>query len=100
VVGFALCVASGFVFVGGIVSNVGTHPYVVLKENVWLQLKLACIALAGVNVLAFYASGMGRVVDALGPDDSVPALGKVMGAASLMLWLGVIYFGRLIPWAL
>lgn len=100
VVGFVLCVASGFVFVGGIVSNVGTHPYVVLMTNVWLQLKLLLIALAGVNVLAFYATGMGRLVDALGPDDDVPTLGKAMGAASLTLWLGVIYFGRLIPWAL
>jgi hypothetical protein len=88
------------VFVGGIVSNVGTHPHVVLTTNVWLQLKLLCIALAGVNVLAFYAAGMGRVVDALGPNDDVPLPGKVMGAASLSLWLGVIYFGRLIPWAL
>jgi hypothetical protein len=100
VVGFVLCVASGFVFVGGIVSNVGTHPYVVLTTNVWLQLKLLFIALAGINVLAFYVTGMGRLVDALGPDDDVPALGKAMGVASLTLWLGVIYFGRLIPWAL
>ena len=98
--GFLLCVASGFVFVGGIVSNVGTHPYVVLTTNVWLQLKLLFIGLAGLNMLAFYATGMGRLVDALGPEDDVPALGKLMGAASLTLWLGVIYFGRLIPWAL
>ncbi len=100
VVGFALCVVSGFVFVGGMVSNVGTHPYVVLMTNVWLQLKLLFIALAGVNVLAFYATGMGRIVDGLGPDDDVPALGRIMGLASLGLWLGVIYFGRLIPWEL
>ena len=98
--GFVLCVASGFVFVGGMVSNVGTHPYVVLTTNIWLQLKLLFIALAGVNVLAFYASGMGGVVDRLGPDDDVPALGRFMGMASLALWLGVIYFGRLIPWEL
>ena len=99
-IGFGLCVATGFVFVGGIVSNVGTHPYVVLKTNVWLQLKLLFIALAGLNMLAFYVTGMGRVVDRLGPYDDVPAFGKLMGATSLILWLGVIYFGRLIPWAL
>jgi len=100
VVGFALCAGTGFVFVGGIKSNVGVHNYTVLMTNPWLQLKLLFIALAGVNVLAIYATGMGRVVDALGPQDDVPPLGRVMGAASLMLWLGVIYFGRLIPWAL
>lgn len=100
VVGFVLCAVSGFVFVGGMVSNVGTHPYVVLKTNFWLQLKLLFIALAGLNVLAFYASGTGRLVEALGPNDDVPALGRFMGLASLLLWLGVIYFGRLIPWEL
>ena len=72
----------------------------VLTTNIWLQLKLLFIALAGVNVLAFYASGMGGVVDRLGPDDDVPPLGRFMGMASLALWLGVIYFGRLIPWEL
>ena len=100
VVGFVLCVASGFVFVGGMVSNVGTHPYVVLTTNVWLQLKLLFIALAGLNVLAFYVTGMGRLVDTLGADDDVPWPGRFMGLASLALWLGVIYFGRLIPWEL
>ena len=51
-------------------------------------------------MLAFYLTGMGRIVDELGPEDEVPALGKAMGLASLALWLGVIYFGRLIPWEL
>ena len=100
VVGFGLCAATGFVFVGGIKSNVGVHPYTVLMTNQWLQLKLLFIALAGANMLAFYVTGMGRVVDSLGPSDDVPALGKFMGLTSLTLWLGVIYFGRLIPWAL
>jgi hypothetical protein len=30
-----------------------------------------------------------------GPD--APVLAKVIAAASLFFWLGVIYFGRLIP---
>jgi len=100
VFGFALCVATGFVFVGGIVANVDTHPYVVLTTNVWLQLKLLFIALAGLNLAAFYVSGMSRKVDELGPDDDTPRLAKLIGATSLVLWLGVVYFGRLIPWDL
>jgi hypothetical protein len=100
VFGFALCVATGFVFVGGIVANVGTHPYVVLTTNVWLQLKLLFIALAGVNLAIFYLSGMARTVDELGPADDAPRLAKLLGATSLVLWLGVVYFGRLIPWDL
>jgi hypothetical protein len=100
VVGFALCVATGSVFVTGIVANVGTHPYEVLTTNVWLQLKLLCIALAGLNLLVFYASGAARAVEQLGPFDRVPSLARFIGATSPLLWTCVVYFGRLIPWDL
>jgi hypothetical protein len=100
VAGFALCVTTGFIFVSGIVANVDTHPYVVLTTNIWLQLKLLFIALAGLNLGLFYVTGMARVVDELGPYDDVPRLAKVIGATSIALWLGVVYFGRLIPWDL
>jgi hypothetical protein len=89
VFGFVLCVVTGFVFVSGIVANVNTHPYVVLKTNVWLQLKLLFIALAGVNLGAFYLTGMARRVDNLEADEDTPRLAKLIGATSLVLWLGV-----------
>jgi hypothetical protein len=41
-----------------------------------------------------------RAVDKLGAGEDAPALAKVIAAASLFFWLGVIYFGRLIPEAL
>ena len=100
VFGFVLCVVTGTVFVTGIVANVGTHPYVVLKTNVWLQLKLLFILLAGLNLLAFHLTGMARVVETLKPGDDAPPLARFIGGTSLALWLGVVYFGRLIPWAL
>jgi hypothetical protein len=100
VAGFTLCVISGSVFVGGIYGNVATHPYVVLKTNVFLQLELACIALAGLNLLTFHLTGLARLVDTLGPADDAPPLARFIGGTSLLLWIGVVYFGRLIPWAL
>ena len=66
----------------------------------WLQLKLAFIALAGLNLLTFHLSGMARVVSTLGPADDTPVLARCLGGISLALWLGVIYVGRLIPWEL
>ena len=96
VFGFLLCVVTGLTFVTGMRSNVPTHPYDVIKGDVWLQLKLLFIALAGLNLLAFYATGMSRAVHDLGPDTDAPRLAKVIAGASLFLWLGVIYFGRLI----
>ena len=100
VYGFTLCVVTGVIFVTGMRANVPMSPYDVIRSDVWLQLKLLFIAFAGLNLLAFYATGMSRAVDALRPGDDAPALAKVIAGASLFLWLGVIYFGRLIPEAL
>jgi hypothetical protein len=97
VLGFGLCVVTGLMFVGGVYANVETHPYVVLVKDVFLQWKLLFMFLAGMNLLVFYLTGASRAIDALGPGDDAPLLAKVVGGASLFLWLGVIFFGRLIP---
>ncbi len=100
VTGFILCVVTGFMFVAGVRANVPASPYDVIKSNPWLQLKFLFIAFAGLNLLTFYLTGMDRAVDELGAGDDAPRLAKVIAAASLFFWLGVIYFGRLIPEAL
>jgi hypothetical protein len=98
VFGFALCAMTGFMFVGGMGANLfQTHPYDVLLTDVWLQLKLLFIFLAGVNLLAFYLTGMVRAVDTLGPGDDAPLLAKSIAGTSLFLWIGVVVCGRLIP---
>lgn len=101
VVGFGLCVISGLAFVTGLGANLaGTHPYDVLVTNVILQLKLVFIFLAGLNLLAFYLTGMSRTVDRLGPGDDAPPLAKAIAGTSLFLWIGVVWLGRLVPWGL
>ena len=100
VLGFALCAVSGAVFVGGIYANVETHPYVVLIKDVYLQWKLLLILLAGLNLLLFHLSGASRAVDGLAAGQDAPILAKVIGGTSIALWLGVVYFGRLLPWGL
>jgi hypothetical protein len=97
VTGFLFCVVTGFMFVTGVRANVPSSPYDVIRSNPWLQLKLAFIGFAGLNLLAFYLTGMDRAVSSLRAGDDAPALAKVIAAASLFFWLGVIYFGRLIP---
>ena len=65
-------------------------------DNLAFQLKMLFMALAGINILAFYLTGVSRAVDALGPGDDAPMSAKIIGAVSLFLWIGVIYFGRMI----
>lgn len=100
VFGFVLCVVTGLTFVTGMRANLPMSPYDVIRTDVWLQLKLLFIVLAGVNLLMFYVTGMSHAVDDLRPGDDAPGLAKLIAGASLFLWLGVIYFGRLIPEAL
>lgn len=100
VFGFVLCVGSGLVFVTGLMQNVNLHPYVALQIDLYLQVKLLFILLAGINLLVFYQSGVSRAVDGLGPGEDAPLMAKAIGGISLFLWVGVIYWGRLVPWGI
>lgn len=101
VFGFVLAVVSGLGFTLGLGANLfGVNAYDVLVTNLYLQLKLVLIALAGINMVVFYMSGVGRDVDMVAAGDDAPGSAKVMAVASLTLWTGVLYFGRLVPWGL
>ncbi len=59
--------------------------------------KMLFIVLAGVNVLMFYVTGLARRVDRMGSSEDAPAGAKVVAAISLFLWVGVMYWGRMLP---
>lgn len=87
VLGFILCVASGTVFVS-------TAPDQYLY-NPAFQVKMALLALAGVNMVAFYLFAAQRL-RGVGPGDAVPWQGQVFALVSLASWTGVIAAGRVI----
>ena len=53
------------------------------------------LLLAGANVL--YLTLFDEVW-ALGPGDHVPQSAKLVAASQVFLWIGVIYFGRMLPY--
>jgi hypothetical protein len=89
ILGFIINVLTGLVFFIGAPSQ-----YV---HNVPFWLKLLFIFLAGINALLFYVTGIFRDVEAVGPGEDAPFGAKVIAATSLLLWLGVIYLGRMLP---
>src|SRR5690606_37493598 len=92
IAGFVVNAVTGFVFVAGNPVG-GSLAYL---ENLAFQLKMLLILLAGINVAVFYLTDISRAAEAAGPAwNAVPAA-KVVAGASLVFWVGVIVFGRLI----
>jgi hypothetical protein len=56
------------------------------------------LALAGANAAYFDLSPVDKAVKVLGPGEDTPRAAKVIAATSLVLWMLIIYFGRMIPW--
>src|SRR5262245_35463968 len=92
--GFLLTLLSGYAFITS--APEGPNDYL---SNLSFFFKTACLLLAGINVAVFYLSGISKEVDALGPGEDAPRRAKIVAAASLVLWIGVIYFGRMLMYA-
>ena len=89
VLGFVINLVTGFLFFAGAPGQyIGDSTF-------WY--KMLFIALAGVNVILFYATGLARRVDKLQPGEAAPLSAKLVAASSLFLWFGVLYWGRMLP---
>lgn len=88
IVGFCINVATGAMF---FVSAPDQYLY-----NPAFQLKALCMVIAGINLGAFYGTAMATELRNA-PDAWRGTLAlKLVAAVSLLAWLGVIAFGRLI----
>jgi hypothetical protein len=92
VIGFLVNATTGFIFVAGNPVG-GPQEYL---TNLAFQIKMILIVIAGLNLLAFYVTGIARQADAVTPEGVAPTSAKVVAALSLLLWFGVIFFGRFI----
>ena len=92
VIGFVINATTGFIFVAGNPVG-GPQEYL---TNLAFQIKMVLILIAGLNLLAFYVTGIARQADAVTPEGIAPTSAKVVAALSLLLWFGVIFFGRFI----
>lgn len=87
--GFLLnVITGGIMFVGA--------PYM-FSHNRAFGFKMLFIAIAGLNVLVFYVTGIARKVEALGSGDDAPWSAKIVAGLSLFLWIGVMFWGRMLP---
>jgi hypothetical protein len=89
-----------FAVLGFVINATSGSMFLMTEPNQYLynpafQFKLLLVAIAGLNVLVFYAIVFRRL-RALAPGGAVPGIVKLFGATSLICWIGVIVCGRLI----
>jgi hypothetical protein len=87
ILGYAINVVSGSMF---LMAEPDQYVF-----NPAFHFKLLFMALAGLNVLAFYSILYRRAM-AAGADEEAPRGAKIVAMASLALWVGVIVCGRLL----
>jgi len=66
----------------------------VYYNNSFFRIKMVLLALSGLNMLAFELTA-GRTIHGWDKAPSAPRAGRIVGALSLALWMGVIVMGRL-----
>jgi hypothetical protein len=87
--GFVLNLTTGTIFF------IGTpHQYV---GNIAFWAKVFFLLLAGLNAM-FFETTVGARTITLGAGDDTPRSAKIVGAVSLVSWLGVLYWGRMLPY--
>jgi uncharacterized membrane protein len=86
ILGFGLNVLTGFLFFLTTPDQYTT--------NVSLHIKMVLMMIAGLNI--FYFTTFDETWN-LSPGDDAPIRAKVVTTFTLALWVGVVYFGRMMP---
>jgi hypothetical protein len=86
IVGFGMSFVTGMFFFLAVPAQ--------YTENTGFYWKMSFMLLAGVTIL--YPT-MFEEIGAFKSEDDAPFQAKLIGAASIFLWVGVIFFGRMLP---
>ena len=88
IAGFLTNLVTGVIFLIG-------HPEQYLHSWVW-WMKVLFLAVAGLNAFVFELT-VGKRLGLIKTGDDTPIGAKLIGAVSLVSWLGVLYWGRMLP---
>ena len=89
VVGFVIMVVSGLL----LFYAIPVRSY----QNVFFRMKVVLLVLAGLNAFVFHSKAY-RTVAEWDLDPFPPRLARAAGAASLVLWVGIVFCGRMIAY--
>jgi hypothetical protein len=86
--GFGINVVTGCIFLTGL-------PEQYVHNQAW-WFKVLFLGVAGLNAAIFEISVGPRILNVQAGDDTTARM-KTLGAVSLLAWLGVLYWGRMLP---
>jgi hypothetical protein len=86
--GYAVNILTGIMFFAG-------HPDQYFYNNAF-RFKALFMVVAGINIVAFYGTGVFKEMKALAPGASAPLRTRIIAGTSLTLWLAVLVCGRLL----
>ncbi len=66
-------------------------------QNDAFAAKMGCIVLAGLNAVVFNVTGLSGRVVLLGAGQDAPVAARLLALVSLVLWVGVMFWGRMLP---
>jgi hypothetical protein len=91
VVSFLVAAVSGYVLLRiNPASSLGP------PVNIAFAAKIVFLVLIGLNDVLYFATGLKRQVDAVGAGGSTSASAKIVAAVSIILWIGVVYWSRVL----
>lgn len=64
--------------------------------NIAFAAKILCLVLIGLNDVLYFATGLKRQVDMVGAGESTSASAKIVAGVSIALWIGVVYWSRVL----
>jgi hypothetical protein len=87
--GFAVNAVTGAIFLVG-------HPEQYIHNVAW-WFKVGSLALAGLNAAFFEVAVWPRTQALTEAQEDTPLEAKAIGVVSIVAWLGVLYWGRMLP---
>jgi len=64
--------------------------------NIAFAAKILFLVLIGLNDVLYFATGLKRQVDMVGAGESTSASAKIVAGVSIALWIGVVYWSRVL----
>ena len=64
--------------------------------NLAFAAKILFLVLIGLNDLLYFATGLKRQTDGVGPGEQASVSARIVAGVSLVLWIGVVYWSRML----